>query len=105
MARAITTSRYSKTADRPGPATKSSFHSHHPLRRVIAAEAMVVKRRAEIRALVKALARTADLREQQRLTARLLASHNNLDAWLAYLAQGAPREPRAVIIPPVVHPA
>jgi hypothetical protein len=94
-----TASRYSRTADRPGPASSSPFRSARPLKRVLAAEAMVAKRDREIEMLEKLLLRATKAAEQKRITLRLVASINNRKSWLDYLAQGSYKEVRAVIIP------
>lgn len=98
MAKAITTSRYSRTADRQGPASQSPFRSANPSKRYIAALEMVQKREAEIVVLEQALAKSMSYAEQKRLAERILASKNNLAAWETYIKQKWPREPRAVII-------
>jgi hypothetical protein len=94
-------SRHSATADRPGPASSSPFRSSKPANRIVAARAMITKREAEISALEKALDEADNVKVQRILTTRLLATRNNLRSWLAYLEEDeAPRERRAVIIPP-----
>ena len=95
-----TASRYSRTADRPGPADSSPFRSSRPLKRVLAAEAMVAKRDGEIEMLESLLRKTTDAKDQKRITLRLVASINNRKSWLEYLAQGSYKETKAVIIPP-----
>lgn len=89
--------RDSKTADRA--AGMSPFASSLPLKRVRAAQAMVAQRETEIETLEKRLRRTTDPIVQQRLTTRLLATVNNRDSWLDYLADGSPKETRAVMSP------
>lgn len=91
-------SRQSAVADRPGPAAASPFRSHKVANRIVAARAMIEKRKAEIAALEKALESADNIKIQRILTTRLLASRNNLRSWEAYICE-ADREPRAVIIP------
>ena len=99
MARAYTASRYSRTADRPAPASHSPFRSYQPSRRAIAAHQMVEKREDELEALETCLRNERDPREQKRLAQRILATKNNLESWLDYLGDEAPREKGAVIVP------
>jgi hypothetical protein len=99
MAQVNPVRRYSRTADRPGPAEASPFRSSRPLKRVLAAEAMVAKRDREIESLEKLLRKTSKPAEQKRLTLRLVASIRNRASWLDYLADGSQKETRAVIIP------
>jgi len=102
MARAVATaSRDSRTADRPGPAESSPFRSSLPRKRLLAAEAMVTKRDKEIGMLEGLLLKTSDLEEQRRFTLRLVASINNRNSWLTYIAEGSPKETRAVIVPEI----
>jgi len=94
-------SRHSATADRPGPASSSPFRSSKAGNRIVAARAMIEKREAEVAALEKALGAADNLKIQKILTTRLRATRNNLESWLTYLEEDeAPRERRAVIIPP-----
>lgn len=99
MTTAITTSRFSRTADRPGPASASPFRSKQESTRYVAALAMIGKRQQEIKALTKALEQADTFKDQRRITTRLKACQNNLQAWDTYLEQQQPREPRAVVIP------
>ena len=85
--------------DRKGAATTSPFRSKAEDKRLLAAMQMVVKRTQEIAALERVLDNTTDIKEQRRLTTRLLASKNNLRSWQDYIADNTPREPRAVITP------
>lgn len=102
MARVITHSahirRDARTADRPGPADASPFRSAKAGRRIVAARAMINKRKDEIAKIEKALERAETPKIQRILTTRLLASKNNLAAWETYIV-GFEQEPRAVIIP------
>lgn len=101
MATAVVTSRYSRTADRHVPVNRSPFRSCNPSKRYIAALEMKQKRQAEMEALETALAKTTDIREQRRLTTRLLATKNSLRSWEAYFEgdneqdESCYREPRA----------
>lgn len=95
----LTASRDSRTADRQGPASVSPFRSSLPRKRVLAAEAMIEKRQAEIVELEELLDGIADLEEQKRVTLRLTATYRNLASWQEYLAEGSPKETRAVIVP------
>jgi hypothetical protein len=99
MARVAVITRDSRTADRQGPAESSPFRSSLPRKRLLAAEAMIEKRDLEADKLEEKLARTTDPAEQARLTTRLLATVNNRNSWLDYVAEGFPKETRAVIIP------
>lgn len=99
MARAYTASRYSRTADRPAPASHSPFHSYRPSRREIGAHQMVEKRETELAALEGCLRTERNPREQKRLAQRILATKNNLESWLDYLEEGAYRVQGAVIVP------
>lgn len=94
-----TASRNSRTADRQGPASASPFRSSLPKIRVQAAKDMIVKRHAEIEMLEELLDDAADLPTQQRLTLRLTATYRALASWQTYLAEGSPKETRAVVIP------
>lgn len=94
-----TASRNSRTADRQGPASASPFRSSRPLKRVLAAEAMVAKRHEEIELLEDLLDAATELATQQRLTLRLTATYRNLASWQTYLDEGSPKETRAVVIP------
>lgn len=89
--------RNSRTADRK--AGNSPFASGLLPKRVRAAQAMVAKRQQEIGDLNKLLARATDPAEQMRYTLRLLATANSRNSWLDYLADAAPKEVRAVIVP------
>lgn len=97
--RAATASRYSRTADRNGPADSSPFRSSRPRKRLLGAQAMVAKRTQEIEKLEGLLHKTSDPVIQQRVTLHLVASINNRNSWLDYLAEGSPKETRAVIVP------
>lgn len=100
MARRVATaSRYSRTADRQGPAQSSPFRSSLPRKRVAAARAMIAKRDEEIEMLEGLLLKTSDLGEQERITLRLVASIKNRASWLDYAGEGSPKETRAVIVP------
>jgi hypothetical protein len=99
MGKVVTASRNSRTADRQGPAAASPFRSSRPLKRMLGAQAMMEKRRAEIADLEALLKETADPAEQQRVTHRLTASYRNLASWETYLHDGSPKETRAVIVP------
>ena len=85
--------------DRRGAANTSPFRSKAAEQRYLAAMQMVVKRTQEMAALERVLGNTSDIKEQRRLTTRLLATRNNLRSWEAYIADNTPREPRAVITP------
>jgi hypothetical protein len=98
MATTVTASRYSRTADRQGPAAKSPFRSANLSKRMIACLEMIQKREREIGELEEALAKSMSLKEQKVLAQRILASKNNLASWETYYKQNFPREPRAVII-------
>ncbi len=99
MARRATASRNSRTADRSGPAGSSPFRSSYPHKRSTGAEGMIAKREREIEMLESLLRKTSAPADQQRITLRLVASINNLNAWLTYRAEGCRKEPRAVIVP------
>lgn len=105
MARAITTSRYSKTADRKKPANQSPFRSDNETKRVKAARQMVEKRTKELVGLEVRLANTKDARTRRVVQQRITATKNNLESWMDYLLgtgdrdEECYREPRAVIIP------
>lgn len=97
--------RDSYRAERSKPKSQSPFRSSNPSRRYIAALTMTHKRREEIEALEKALARATDVKVQKQLAQRLLATKNNLASWEAYLSgknergEKHYRESKAVIIP------
>jgi len=93
------TTRDSYAAERSAPKQQSPFRSCNPSRRYIAALTMTHKRRDEIKALEKALARATDVKVQKQLSQRLLATKNNLRSWEDYLSEGWHRESKAVIIP------
>lgn len=99
MVQLLTASRDSRTADRQGPASASPFRSSLPRKRVLAAEAMIAKRLAEIEELEELLDGIGELDEQKRVTLRLTATYRNLAAWQNYLVDGSPKEIRAVIVP------
>lgn len=105
MAKAITTSRYSKTADRRKPASASPFRAKDESTRVKAARQMVEKRTKELVVLEVRLASAKDLRTRRALQQRVTATKNNLESWMDYLLgtgdrdEECYREPRAVIIP------
>jgi hypothetical protein len=100
MARRVAVvTRDSRTADRQGPAESSPFRSSRPRKRLLGAEAMIEKRDLEADQLEAKLAKTTDPAEQARLTLRLLATINNRNSWLDYVADGFPKETRAVIVP------
>ena len=90
--------RDSRTADRPGPAEASPFRSSRPSKRVLAARAMILKRDREIDELEAKLADATDPALQAKLTTRLVATINNRKSWLTYLADGSPKETRAVVV-------
>lgn len=94
----VTVERRSK-ADRLGPANTSPFRSALPGRRLIAAEEMVAIREEELAGLEAILATTTDRRKHAAIALRIRATRNNLQSWLDYLDEDAPREPRAVITP------
>lgn len=99
MAQVEVATRYSRTADRPGPANRSPFRSALPTKRIQAALAMIKKREREIAALNALLAETTPgSADERKLTTRLLASSNNLASWNTYRADNCPKEVRAVII-------
>jgi hypothetical protein len=89
--------RDSRTADRNGG--RSPFASSLPIKRVRAAEAMVAKREQEIEELNALLANETRPAVQRRLSTRLLGTTNSLNSWLDYLAEGSPKETRAVVTP------
>lgn len=91
--------RDSRTADRKGPAESSPFRSSRPTRRELNARLMVDKRDEEADELEARLAVATDPAEQRKLATRLLATVNNRNSWLDYLADGSPKETRAVVVP------
>lgn len=97
--RVVVVTRYSRTADRQGPAESSPFRSGLPRKRLFAAEAMIETRDLEADKLEEKLRRTTDPAEQARLTLRLLATVNNQKSWIDYVAGGFRKETRAVIVP------
>lgn len=103
--RPLVRERDSYAAERSAPASTSPFRSYNPSKRYLAGLKMVQKRRDEIAALEKVLARTSDLKTQRQLAQRLLATKNNLASWEAYVsgenerAEANYREKRAVIHP------
>lgn len=105
MARAITKSRYSKTADRRKPANQSPFRSENENTRAKAARQMVDKRTRELVALEVRLAQTKEAKTRRVIQQRITATKNNLESWMDYLLgtnerdEECYREPRAVIIP------
>lgn len=91
--------RDSRTADRQGPAESSPFRSSLPTKRQLAAALMVDTRDAEADELEAMLREATDPALQRHLTTRLVATLNNRNSWLTYLADGSPKETRAVVVP------
>jgi hypothetical protein len=100
MARRVATfPRDSRTADRNGPVESSPFRSSLPRKRAAGAEAMIATRDKEIDVLEDLLRNATDPKVQQRLTLQYVATVNNRNSWLDYVADGFPKETRAVIVP------
>lgn len=79
--------------------TRSPFRSYDEATRVEAADKIIAKRKREIASLEKKFAAEKTTKGQRHLLYRLQASKHNLQSWLDYLNEGAPRVAGATIIP------
>ena len=75
----------------------SKFRATKRTTRIHEAHALIAERTAEIKALLAALDRESDPKARRVLTLRLQGTRRNLASWEAYVAQGSPREGRAVM--------
>lgn len=75
----------------------SPYRSKRSGTRNVAAARLVAKRTTEIAALMEALRTSPTAAQQRVLKARIKASRANLQAWLKYIDNEAPRETRAVM--------
>lgn len=91
--------RNSRTAQIAQPIQASPFRSEDEDRRIRAAEDMLQKRLSELASLYLLNEKETDPKKQRKLAQRILATKNNIKSWTTYLADNAPREPRAVIDP------
>jgi hypothetical protein len=76
---------------------RSAFRASKRTTRIHEAHALIAERESEIVALLAALDRESDPKARRVLTQRLQGTRRNLASWQAYVAQGSPRESRAVM--------
>lgn len=80
-------------------AAQSPFRSHDDEERAQAAAEMLLKRGQELVVLEARLAKATTATHRNALRTRIAATRRNMQSWLDYLQDEAPRERRAVMHP------